>query len=169
MSMIYRMADANDIQGLRELGLASYGTLKKDYLSPDNWKKMQAVLLSENTFPVLVNSCFAFVCEEDSNLLGMAFLVPSGNPTKIYSADTSYIRMVGVQPDAGGKGIAQTLTSLCIQKAKELGETTIMLHSAEVMYAARHLYEKLGFKKIRLLDEHYGLVYWLYRLDIKES
>ena len=166
MSMIYRMADPNDIPALRELGLASYGTLRKDYLSPENWKKMQAVLLSDDTFPVLVNSCFAFVCEEDSKLLGMAFLVPSGNPTKMYSADTSYIRMVGVHPDAGGKGIAQTLTSLCIEKAKELGEKIIMLHSAEVMYAARHVYEKLGFQKIRILDEHYGLEYWLYQLDI---
>ena len=167
MSMIYRAAGPNDIPALCELGLASYGTLKI-HLSSDNWKKMESVLLSNDTYPVLFNSCFAFVCEEDSQLLGMAFLVPSGNPTKIYSADTSYIRMVGVHPDAGGNGIAQTLTRLCLEKAKELGEKTIMLHSAEVMYTARHVYEKLGFK-IRLLDEHYGLEYWLYRFDVSES
>ena len=92
----------------------------------------------------------------------MAFLVPSGNPTKIYSSETSIIRMVGVHPDASGKGIAQTLTRLCMEKAEQTGEKKISLHSAEVMYAARHIYEKLGFKKIRLLDEHYGLTYWLY-------
>jgi ribosomal protein S18 acetylase RimI-like enzyme len=97
----------------------------------------------------------------------MAFLVPSGNPTKIYSTDTSYIRMVGVHPDADGRGIAQTLTKLCIDKAKETGEKTIMLHSAEIMYTARHIYEKTGFRKVRLLDEHYGLVYWLYQMDIE--
>jgi ribosomal protein S18 acetylase RimI-like enzyme len=163
--MVYRIAGPNDIAALRALGLVSYGALK-NFLTPENWKKMEAVLLSDNTFPVLVNSCFAFVCDENAQLIGMAFLVPSGNPTKIYSADTSYIRMVGVHPDAGGKGIAQTLTSLCMEKAKEMGEKTIMLHSAEIMYAARHIYEKLGFKKIRLLDSHYGLEYWLYRFDI---
>jgi GNAT superfamily N-acetyltransferase len=166
MSMIYRIAGPNDIPALRALGLASYGTLK-NHMNADNWKKMESVLLSDETFPILVNSCFAYVCEEDAQLLGMAFLVPSGNPTKIYSADTSYIRMVGVHPDAGGKGIAQTLTRLCLEKAKELNEKTIMLHSAQVMYTARHVYEKLGFKKIRLLDEHYGLEYWLYRFDIE--
>jgi ribosomal protein S18 acetylase RimI-like enzyme len=96
----------------------------------------------------------------------MAFLVPSGNPTKIYSAETSYIRMVGVHPEAEGKGIAQTLTRLCVDKAKETGEKTISLHSAEIMYAARHIYEKLGFKKIRMLDEHYGFKYWLYQLTL---
>jgi ribosomal protein S18 acetylase RimI-like enzyme len=76
--------------------------------------------------------------------------------------------MVGVHPEAGGKGIAQALTRLCINKAIETGEKTISLHSADVMYAARHIYEKLGFKKIRLLDEHYGLKYWLYRFDIPD-
>jgi ribosomal protein S18 acetylase RimI-like enzyme len=164
--MIYRVADQKDLNALQALGLASYGRLKSD-LTPENWVKMQSLLTSDQTFPVLVSSCHSFVCEENSRLLGMAFLVPSGNPTKIYSADTSYIRMIGVHPDADGRGIAQTLTRLCVDKAKETGEKTIMLHSAEIMYAARHIYEKLGFKKVRLLDAHYGLQYWLYQLDIR--
>jgi ribosomal protein S18 acetylase RimI-like enzyme len=75
--------------------------------------------------------------------------------------------MVGVHPDADGKGIAQTLTRLCIDKAKETGEKYISLHTAEIMYAARHIYEKLGFKKILLLETNYGLQYWLYQLDIQ--
>lgn len=164
--MLYRKADLKDVPALQALGLASYGRLK-DNLTPENWKKMESVLTSDQTFPLLVSTCHSFVCEENSKLLGMAFLVPRGNPTKIYSADTSYIRMVGVHPDADGRGIAQTLTSLCIDKAKETGEKTIMLHSAEIMYAARHIYQKSGFKKVCLLDEHYGLAYWLYQLDIK--
>src|SRR5450755_1881854 len=163
--MKYRVADQNDLHALEELALVSYGRLKK-VLTPENWAKMESVLTSDQTFPLLVRSCHSFVCEENGRLLGMAFLVPRGNPTKIYSADTSYIRMVGVHPDADGKGIAQILTNMCIDKAKETGEKTIMLHSAEIMYAARHIYEKSGFKKIRLLDSHYGLEYWLYQLDI---
>ena len=163
--MMYHNANENDLEALRSLGLASYGRLKKE-MSDKNWLKMEALLTSDQTFPVLVKDCFAFVCEENNRLIGMAFLVPGGNPTKIYSTDTSYIRMVGVHPDAGGKGIAQALTRLCMDKAIETGEKTISLHSAEVIYAARHIYEKLGFKKIRLLDEHYGLKYWLYQFDI---
>ena len=163
--MHYRPATHDDLDGLRALGLTSYGRLKKD-MTPENWVKMESVLTSDQTFPVLVSDCHSFVCEEDDRLLGMAFLVPSGNPTKIYSEETSYIRMVGVHPDANGKGIAKTLTWLCIEKAKETGEKTIMLHSAEIMYAARHIYEKSGFRKVRLLDSHYGLEYWLYELNI---
>ena len=166
--MDYRTATEQDLKSLETLALASYGRLKTD-MSPENWLKMQAVLTSEDTFPKMVKTCFAFVCEEGKDLLGMAFLVPSGNPTKVYSADTSYIRMVGVHPDAGGKGIAQKLTSLCIDKARETGETKVSLHSAEVMYAARHIYEKLGFKKVRLLDAHYGLAYWLYEMELVDG
>ena len=164
--MKYRVADQNDLHALEELALASYGRLKK-VLTPENWAKMESVLTSDQTFPLLVRTCHSFVCEENRRLLGMAFLVPRGNPTKVYSAETSYIRMVGVHPDADGKGIAQKLTQLCMEKAKETGEKLISLHSAEIMYVARHIYEKLGFKKIRLLDEHYGLKYWFYQLEIR--
>ncbi|MDP9042459.1 MAG: GNAT family N-acetyltransferase [Bacteroidota bacterium] len=160
--MIYRAADINDLPALQKLGLDSYGSLKNE-LTAENWEKMESVLTSDQTFPVLLHSCYGIVCEDDGQLIGMAFLVPSGNPTKIYSSETSYIRMVGVHPDAHGKGIAQILTLLCMEKAKETGEKMISLHSAEIMYSARHIYEKLGFKKVRLLDEHYGLKYWLYQ------
>ena len=163
--MHYRIAVGEDIEALKTLALASYGRLKNE-MTPENWQKLQSVLTSDQNFPVMIRSCFSFVCEENDQLLGMAFLVPHGNPTKIYSPETSYIRMVGVHPDAGGKGIAQVLTQKCIEKAKESGEKTISLHSAEIMYAARHIYEKLGFKKIRMLDEHYGFKYWLYQLNL---
>ena len=163
--MNYRVADEHDLPALKELGLASYGRLKK-FLTSENWLKMETLLKSEQTFPILVRDCHSFVCEESGRLLGMAYLVPRGNPTKVYSDETSYIRMVGVHPDAGGKGIAQALTKLCIEKAKETGETMVSLHSAEIMYDARHIYEKLGFQKIRLLDEHYGLKYWLYEMTL---
>jgi|SRR5579863_1817739 len=163
--MNYRAAEEKDVPALRELGLASYGRLKK-HLTQENWAKMETLLLSDQTFPLLVRDCHSFVCEENGRLLGMAYLVPRGNPTKVYTADTSYIRMVGVHPDAGGKGVAHTLTKLCIERARETGENMISLHSAEIMYDARHIYEKLGFKKVRLLDEHYGLKYWLYEMTL---
>jgi ribosomal protein S18 acetylase RimI-like enzyme len=163
--MLYRVADQKDLNALQVLALISYGRLKIN-LTPENWTEMETVLTSDQTFPLLVQTSHSVVCEEGSQLLGMAFLVPSGNPTKIYSAETSYIRMVGVHPDAGGKGIAQALTRLCIDKAKASREKTISLHTADIMFAARHIYEKLGFKKIKTLEAHYGLQYGLYQLDL---
>ena len=164
--MIYRRALPEDEKDLQLLGLISYGQLKP-FLSDFNWEKMKAVLLSEKTFPEMLHTSFGFVAAEESRLLGMAFLVPSGKPTGIYSAETSIIRMVGVDPAVTGRGIAQQLTRNCIGMAQQQGEKKISLHSAEIMYAARHIYEKCGFKKIRLLDEHYGLAYWLYEMKLE--
>ncbi len=163
--MYYRRAREEDLPALKVLGLLSYGELRP-HLTDENWLKMQSAITSDQTFPLLIRDTQSLVCAGDGGLVGMAFLVPSGNPTKIYTGDTCYIRMVGVHPDAGGKGIGQTLVSLCIERAKENGEKKISLHSAEVMYAARHIYEKLGFEKIGLLDEHYGLQYWLYSMNL---
>src|SRR5450631_2124736 len=107
--MIYRPTVENDLPALQSLAIASYGQLKPN-ITPANWNKLEALLISEDNFPVLIQSCYGFVCEEENQLLGMAFLVPGGNPTKIYSSETSIVRMVGVHPDHSGKGIAQTLT-----------------------------------------------------------
>ena len=163
--MIYRTAEKNDLKDLVELALASYGQLKS-YLTESNWKKMQAVIESPDNFPILVRVSHGFVCEDAGRLVGMAFLVPGEIPSKIFPKGTSHIRLLGVHPSAVGNGIAQKLIRLCMEKAAETGEHAISLHSAEIMFAARHIYEKFGFKKIRLLDSHYGLQYWLYHYEI---
>jgi ribosomal protein S18 acetylase RimI-like enzyme len=123
-------------------------------------------LTSAENLPVMIDNSFGFVCENEGRLVGMAFLVPGSIPSKIFSKGTAHIRLLGVHPDAVGNGIAQELIMRCMEKAAETGEHAISLHSAEIMFAARHIYEKLGFKKIRLLDSHYGLQYWLYHYEI---
>jgi|SRR5450432_146537 len=163
--MIYRTANLEDQNKLKLLGLNSYGGLKK-YLTEENWKSMERFLAGNHLYPDLIKISHSFVCEEGSRILGMAFLVPSGNPTKVFPPTTSYIRMVGVDPAAQGKGIGKKLTNLCIEKAKAIHEKSIMLHTAEVLLKARHIYQQIGFKKIRKLDEHYGMEYWVYQLEI---
>jgi ribosomal protein S18 acetylase RimI-like enzyme len=96
----------------------------------------------------------------------MAFLFTSGHPSDIYPADWSYIRMIGVHPAYEGCGIARTLTSHCIEYARETGEHTIALHTSELMHAARHIYEKLGFRIMQELGLRYGIMYWLYAMKL---
>ena len=96
----------------------------------------------------------------------MAFLIPSGNPTDIFQADWSYVRMVGVHHSYGGQGIGRQLMQLCIDQAKATHETTLALHTSEFMDAARHLYEQLGFTQLKELEPRYGKRYWLYLLEL---
>jgi len=46
-------------------------------------------------------------------------------------------------------------------------EAIIALHTSEFQDAARHIYEGLGFKKIRDLEPSFGKQIYLYTLNLK--
>jgi GNAT superfamily N-acetyltransferase len=163
--MIYREATLNDIDQLRALGLASYGQFS-GILSPENWNKMRFSLQNEQLYIDLINMARSFVCVINDQITGMAFLIPSGNPTDLFLAEWSYIRMVGVYPEHSGKGIGKKLTQLCIDHARKAGEKTICLHTSEIMDAARHIYESLGFTIVKEIPQRYGIKYWIFKLDL---
>ncbi|MEL4419591.1 GNAT family N-acetyltransferase, partial [Shewanella algae] len=71
-----------------------------------------------------------------------------------------------VDPDFRGFGIGKQLTQLCTDKAKETKETVIALHTSEFMNDARHIYEKMGFKILKEIDQRLGKRYWLYTLEL---
>jgi ribosomal protein S18 acetylase RimI-like enzyme len=96
----------------------------------------------------------------------MAYLVASGHPGGAFQVDWSYIRMVGVDPAHQGKGIARQLMNRCIDHAKQSGERTVALQTSEMMDAARHLYESIGFKQQGEVEPHFGKRYWLYLLSL---
>lgn len=163
--MNYREGAIRDAGQLKKLALVSYGQFQ-NALGKENWEKLRAHLTKEDLFPGLLNTSNCFVCENANEIIGMAFLVPKGNPTEIFEADWSYIRMVGVHPDFAGHGIGKQLTQRCIDFAKSSGEKIIALHTSEYMNAARHIYENLGFKQMKELEPRYGKRYWLYQLEL---
>jgi ribosomal protein S18 acetylase RimI-like enzyme len=162
---IYRAGATDDIEKIVRLGINSYGQFK-DQLSDTNWKKLEAYLLDKNTYLELLGKSKCFVCACEDEILGMAFLVPSGNPTDIFQKDWSYLRMVGVNAEYSGKGIGRKLTQLCIDYARKTNETTVALHTSEFMNAARHIYESMGFHKVKELELRLGKRYWLYLLEL---
>ena len=165
MEYKYRIGTIEDKEKLQKLGLTSYGRFK-EVLTEENWNKLNAFLTAENSYLDLLLKSKCFICETNSEIIGMAFLVPKGNPTDIFHTDWCYIRMVGVNPEYGGKGIGKKLTQICIDYAKETKEKIIALHTSEFMDVARHIYESVGFKQTKELEPLYGKKYWLYKLEI---
>ena len=165
--MQIRQGNNNDLPGLKKLALDSW----KQYqpvLTEENWNKLYSTLSADNTFIELLNNSWSFVCEnEKKELICMSFLVPSGNPTEIYTHEQCYIRFVTVAAAYAGRQLGQKLTEKCIEKAKETNESVIALHTSEFMDRARHVYEKLGFQISRELPSRLGKRYWLYELKIK--
>jgi ribosomal protein S18 acetylase RimI-like enzyme len=162
---MYRPGSASEQESLKQLGILSYNQFSK-ILSAADWETMNGFLNSDKMWDQLVNNSKIFVCEDNHKLIGTAYLVPGGNPTHIYPADWSYVRMVGVDPAYRGNGIAKRLTQLCVEYAKQSNEKIVGLHTSEKMDDARHIYESIGFRIYKEIDPIYGMRYWLYKLDI---
>ncbi|MFK7000949.1 GNAT family N-acetyltransferase [Flavobacterium oreochromis] len=165
MNLTYREGTKNDLEGLKALGILSYGQFKDD-LSEKNWNKMDSILRLDENYLKLLDISTCFICLDGEQLVGMAYLVHNGNPTDIFQADWSYIRMVGVNPNYAGQGIGKKLTQMCIDLAKKTDEKIIALHTSEFMHAARHIYESLGFEIVKEIEPLFEKKYWLYHLNI---
>jgi ribosomal protein S18 acetylase RimI-like enzyme len=161
----YRDATEQDIPELIRLGLVSYGQYEP-LLSPENREKMQSSISNPDNWKRILATSKSFLCMDKDAIAGMAFLVRSGNPWDIFKAEWSYIRMVGVEPAYEGRGIAKTLTRMCLDHAKQTGEKTIALHTSEIMPAARHIYESFGFKILYEIPQRLGVRYWIYTLEL---
>ncbi len=61
-------------------------------------------------------------------------------------------RLLAVDPAAKGLGIGKLLTNACIQKAKDLGLSQVIIHTTKAMQQAWKMYENLGFKRSEDLD-----------------
>lgn len=161
----YRNITNEDKNNLKQLGIIAYQQFGST-LTIENKIILDQVLSDEKKVENLIQQSTGFACIDGNEIIGMAYLIPHGNPWDVFKSEWSYIRMVGVNPKYQGKGIAKTLTQMCIDYAKETKEKTIALHTSEEMHAARHLYESLGFKQLQEIEPRFGKRYWLYTLDL---
>ena len=169
MSILYRYGTKNDLTKLKDLAVNSWGQFQSK-LTTENWEKLYNSLSNEATYTELLDKSTCFIgTTNDGEIVGMAFLVPKGNPTDIYDKDWCYIRFVTVAPNFGGQGIGRKLTTLCIDAARKNSENIIALHTSEFMDTARHIYESVGFEVLNEIDQWLGKRYWLYKLDLNEN
>ena len=89
MELKFREGNISDLKQLREIALASYGEFEK-VLTNEDWNDLYSNLNSEASYANLLKIAKCFVCEIDNKIIGVAYLVPSGNPTKIFESDWYY-------------------------------------------------------------------------------
>ncbi len=80
--------------------------------------------------------------------------------------ETGSIRLLAVRPQARGQGLGARLTRECLRRARELQLPTIFLYTGRFMLAARHIYEKLGFKRAPEFEPERSPGPMAYRLDL---
>ena len=91
------------------------------------------------------------VAVEDGRILGTATLeierrIPGGHSRDPLGPDEAHIRMLGVDPDARGRGVGRALVEACIERAREAGKGRLTLNTTEQMGAAIAMYRSLGFE-----------------------
>lgn len=155
------------LEELKQLAVQSYGTYE-NVLGPEGTQAMRNNFTNDKFWDLVFSNSTCFVAKSNGKIVGMAFLISSGNPWKFFEAEWSYIRMVGVLPEFERCGIGKKLTQMCIDFAKQSGEKTVALHTSEIMPAARHIYEKFGFRILKEIEPQWGKCYWIYTLNINE-
>jgi DNA-binding MarR family transcriptional regulator/GNAT superfamily N-acetyltransferase len=88
-----------------------------------------------------------WIAEKDGEIVGAALLVKK-SPT------IAKIRLVYVEPKARGLGIGARLTAECERFARQAGYRKITLWTNSILHAARHIYEKAGFRLVAAEPHH---------------
>ena len=106
---------------------------KKDLLNPDK---------------IVENGGQVFFALEDKIAIGTVAMINS-------SVDRFELAKMTVKEDFRGKGIANMLMDVCLKFAKQNSSREIFLISNDSLIVARNLYDKYGFKEVKLDSQKY--------------
>jgi len=106
------------------------------------------------------------VAERQGRIEGAVKFYPDAGQARQgqWPAGAGLIRLLAVAPGSRGRGYGVRLTQACLQRARDQKTPTIFLYTGTFMAAARHIYEKLGFKRAEEFDRDPGPI--AYRLDL---
>jgi ribosomal protein S18 acetylase RimI-like enzyme len=106
------------------------------------------------------------VAESGGKIQGVVKFYPDASQAALgkWPSEAASMRVLAVNPGSRGQGYGTLLARECVHRAKALKIFTIYLYTGTFMQAARHIYEKLGFRRAPEFDRDPGPI--AYRLDL---
>ena len=154
-----RQARPEDYAPLGELLVAAYAALP-GMPSPQQQPDYYA-MLANVAGRAAKSALTVFVATEADQLLGsidfiddMAQYGSGGTASRVKNA--AGIRLLAVDSTVRGKGVGKTLTLFCIDRARNLGKTRLVLHTPRAKQTAWSMYEGLGFVRFPEIDFQQG-------------
>lgn len=109
------------------------------------------------------------VAEIHGAVVGSVTIAGPDSPLAEYGRpDEQEIRMLSVDPVAGGRGVGSALLQAAIEHARAAGAHRVVLHTLDSMTGAHRLYERVGFVREPDLDDEPvpGVVLRAYGLSV---
>jgi len=107
---------------------------------------------------------------EDGRVLGSATIElfgVIGDDDRELPPEWAFLRMVGVHPEAQGRGVGKALVQDVIERVRRAGRRHLGLRTTQPMAVAQRMYESLGFGRDPSLDYDDAEVRLIgYRLDL---
>ncbi len=149
--MKIRDAKQEELDFIREQRVAAY--VEHSVAIPAaHWQALKQAISSEVDRQAGVD---LIVCELDEKIVGSVVLFPAKTDAyegQVEELDYPEIRMLAVDPDSRGKGVASALIAECIRRSKAKNHQFIGLHTGEFMKQAIELYTKHGFERLPQYD-----------------
>jgi ribosomal protein S18 acetylase RimI-like enzyme len=89
------------------------------------------------------------VAEHSGRVVGAVALAANGGPyAELAGPGEAVFRMLVVDPDWRGQGVATALVGECLRRARAAGQRRMIISSERTMHAAHRLYRRLGFTRV---------------------